>query len=108
MVLGIQIIGLCFGLFMAYYSFLHFKRKEFTLKEFGFWIVLWIAFTYVSLFPSTLEFVVKRLNLGRAMDLFTIIGFMVLIAMFFYTYNLVRENQRKIEKIVRKVAKKRK
>ena len=96
MVLGIQILGTFFGLFMMYYTFLHFKRKEFTLKEVSFWLFLWIIFIYVSLFPNALDFIVKKLALSRAMDFFIIAGFMVLIAMFFYTYVLVRVNQRKL------------
>ena len=106
MFLGIQLFGLFFGLFMVYYSFLHFKRNEFTIKEFSFWLLLWLAFIYVALFPEALDFIVKNLSLSRTMDFFIIIGFMVLIAMFFYTYTLVRINQRKLEEIVRKIAKK--
>ncbi|MBD3164395.1 DUF2304 family protein [Candidatus Woesearchaeota archaeon] len=104
MVLGIQLVGTFFGLFMVYYSFLHFKRKEFTAKEFGFWIILWIAFIYISIFPDSLDFIVKRLNLARTLDLFIILGFIILIAIFFYTYTLVRVNQKRMEKIVRDIA----
>jgi hypothetical protein len=108
MIIGIQIIGLFFGLFMIYYTFLNFKRKEITIKEFSFWTFLWVIFLYVSLFPKSLEPIVEQLMLGRTMDLFTIAGFMLLIFMFFYTYLLVRQNQRKLEQIVRNMAKKRK
>lgn len=108
MVLGIQILGLFFGLFMLYYTYLHFKRKEFTVKEFSFWFFLWVIFIYVAFFPDALDFIVKKLSLGRTMDLFIITGFMVLIAIFFYTYLLVRINQRKLEYIVRKIAKQKK
>lgn len=106
MVLGIQILGTFFGLFMMYYTFLHLKRKEITMKEFSFWLFLWITFIYVSLFPNALDFIVKKLALSRTMDFFIISGFMVLILVFFYTYMLVRVNQRKLEYIVRKIAKK--
>ncbi|MBR9699776.1 DUF2304 domain-containing protein [Candidatus Woesearchaeota archaeon] len=106
MVLGIQIIGLFFGLFMIYYSFMHYKRKEYTLKEFTFWVLLWIIFIYIAFFPNSLDFIVKQLNIARTMDLFIILGFMALISMFIYTYTLVRINQKKLEHIVRKIAKK--
>ena len=106
MVLGIQIAGTFFGLFMLYYSYIHFKRKEFTIKEFIVWLLLWLSFIFVSLFPSTVDFIVQKLSLTRAMDLFIILGFMVLLFVFFYTYSLVRVNQRKIEQIVRKIARK--
>jgi len=106
MVLGIQLLGLLFAIFMLYYTFLQYKRKQFTLKEFLFWILLWIIFLYITLFPTSLDFIVNTLSLTRPLDLFIIIGFMALIAMFFYTYVLVRINQRKLEQIVRKMAKK--
>ena len=106
--LGIQVLGVLFGLFMMYYSFLHFKRNEFTTKEFTFWTVLWVLFIYVTLLPTSLDFIVKSLSLTRPLDFFIIVGFMVLIAMFFYTYTLVRINQRKLEHIVREIAGKKK
>jgi len=105
MVLGIQIVGVFFGLFMIYYTFLQLKRSEFTMREFSFWGMFWVILMYVALFPDSLDFIVKQLNLTRALDLFIIAGFLILIAMFFYTYTLVRINQRKIEKVVRTIAK---
>jgi hypothetical protein len=104
MVLGIQIVGLFFGLFMIYYSFLHFKRNEFTIKEFSLWIILWIGLMIVALFPEVLDGIVARLSLSRTMDFLIIGGFMLLTSMFFYTYTLLRINQKKLEELVRKIA----
>ncbi|MDO8481031.1 MAG: DUF2304 family protein [Nanoarchaeota archaeon] len=106
MVLGIQIVGLFFAGFMVYFSFLHFKRGEFTPNEFGFWLVLWLAFAGVALFPATLDVLVDKFNLTRTMDLLIITGFMVLLALFFYVYTLLRKLQSKMEKVVQEVAKK--
>ncbi|MBW2981206.1 DUF2304 domain-containing protein [Candidatus Woesearchaeota archaeon] len=104
MVLGIQILGTLFGVFMAYYTFLHYKRKELTVKEYSFWLVLWILFIIVAIFPQILDPIVKSLNLVRTMDFFIILGFMFLIGALFYTYTIVRINQNKLEEIVRKIA----
>ena len=104
MALGIQIAGSLFGLFMAYYSFLNYKRKEFTVKEFGFWAFLWILFIIVALFPFLLDPIVKSVGFLRALDLLTIIGFIFLTTAIFYTYTLARKNQRKLETIVREIA----
>ncbi|MBI1935328.1 DUF2304 domain-containing protein [Candidatus Woesearchaeota archaeon] len=104
MVLGIQIAGFLFGLFMVYYSFLHYKRREFTTKEFAFWLALWILFIIVALFPSILDPIVKRVGFLRALDLLTISGFLFLIAAIFYTYALTRKNQGRIEAVVRSLA----
>ena len=105
MLLGIQILGVLFGLFMAYITFLHMKRNEFTSKESIFWIAVWAAFIIVTILPGSLDFIVKDiLNISRTMDFFIISGFMFLIGITFYNYTLLRKNQKKVEEVVRKVA----
>ena len=104
MVLGIQIAGFLFGLFMIYYSFLNYKRKEFTVKEFSFWLLLWIIFIVIALFPSLLDPVVRIGGFFRALDVLIISGFLFLIASIFYTYTITRKNQKQLEAIVRAIA----
>jgi len=104
MVLGIQIAGLLFALFFLYYSFLNYKRKEFTVKEFIFWVVAWVVFIIISVFPSALDPLVKIGGFLRALDLLIISGFLFLIASIFYTYTITRKNQKQLEMIVREMA----
>lgn len=105
MILGIQIFGVLFGLFMLYLTFLHSKRKEFTIKESSFWIILWVAFILIVLLPNSLDFLIKEvLNISRRLDFFIIIGFMLLTGIIFYTYTIVRKNQKRLEAVVRKIA----
>ena len=59
MILGIQILGVLFGLFMVYYSFLKMKKKEFSNNEFVFWGIVWIIIMLLVLFPHSLDFFVK-------------------------------------------------
>ena len=107
MVLGIQIVGFLFGLFVIYYSFLNYKRKEFTFKEVLFWILLWVLFIIFSLFPFILEPIIKPLGFFRAFDFFIMCGFLFLIAAIFYTYTITRKNQKHLEVVVRTIAMKR-
>lgn len=107
MVLGIQIAGVLFGLFMLYYSFVHYKRKEFTTKEIIFWFFVWGVFVVISLFPYLLDPIVKVGGFLRALDLLIISGFLFLIAISFYTYTLTRKNQKQLETIVRAMSMKR-
>ena len=104
MVLGVQILGIIFGAFLVYFTFLNYKRKELKATEFGFWSLLWILFIYLVLFPNSLDFIVESLNLVRTMDLFTIVGFMFLIALTFYNYVINMHNKRKLEQAVRAIA----
>lgn len=106
-ILGIQILGVLFGFFMMYYTFLQYKRKEFTIKEYSFWFLFWAAFVAVTLFPQVLDPILTTLNIGRTLDLFIIGGFLFMVFVVFYTYTLVRKNQKKLEEVVRNIAIKR-
>ena len=108
MVLGIQIAGLLFGLFMIYYSFLNYKKKEFTVKEVSFWIFVWVVFIVVSIFPYILDPISRSLNFARTFDLLIITGFLFLIISTFYTYTVTRKTQKQVESIVRDMAIKKK
>lgn len=104
-ILGIQILGILFALFMFYLTFLHQRRKEFTVKEFIFWAGAWIIFLLLVLFPTAFDFLIKDvLSVSRRMDFFTILGFMFLIGILFHTYTIVRKCQNKMEQVVRKIA----
>jgi len=107
-ILGIQILGILFGFFMIYYTFLQYKRKEFTIKEYTFWFIFWGIFVIITLFPQILDPVLATLNISRTLDLFIIAGFLFMIFVIFYTYTIVRKNQKKLEEIVRNIAIKRK
>ena len=104
MVLGIQIAGFLFGLFMIYYSFLNYKRHEFTTKEFSLFLGVWVVFSIIALFPYLLDPLVKSLNFARTFDLLVIAGFLFLILAIFYNYTITRKNQRQLETIVRSIA----
>ena len=104
MVLGIQIAGFLFGLFMLYYSFLSYKKREFTVKEFSFWIFAWAFFLVIALFPSILDPISKSLSFARTFDLLVITGFLFLIISVFYTYTVTRKTQKQVETIIRLIA----
>ena len=103
-ILGIQILGTLFAIFMMYYTFLHYKRKELTVKEYVFWIGLWLVFVVLALFPQILKPILKPIGFARALDFFIVAGFLFLIGSMFYIYLLVRGNQKRLEELVRKMA----
>src|SRR3989338_5451689 len=98
MIFGIQILGIIFGLLMAYFCFLHYKRREFGKVQFLFWEILWLGFIFVILFPKTTDVLVQELNVGRAMDLFIILGFMFITFLTFYGYTMINKIKRALEK----------
>ncbi len=103
-ILGIQIIGILFGFFMMYYTFLNYKRKEFKIGEYVFWLLIWALFVIVTVLPGILDPIVKTLDFARTLDFFIIVAFVFLTGISFYIYTTTKKNQNKIEQIVRKIA----
>ncbi len=104
-VLGIQLLGILFGLLMIYTAFLHSKRNEFSGKETLFWIITWVVFIFITIFPRSIDFLAKDVfNVSRTMDFLIITGFIVITGLLFNTYSIVRKNQGKVEQIVREIA----
>jgi hypothetical protein len=104
-ILGIQIIGVLFGLLMVYVSVMHRKRKEFTEKESIFWIGIWVVFVGVTVFPKSIDFLGKDLlGVSRTMDFLIIVGFIVITGLLFYIYGMTKKNQKKLEQVVRRIA----
>jgi hypothetical protein len=104
MLLGIQILGALFSLFMLYFTFLHYKRNEIKQSEYIVWIIIWVCFIIISFFPWFLDPFTKTLNLQRTMDLFILCGFMILIGFMFHNYISLKKTQKKLEDIVRNIA----
>lgn len=104
MLLGIQLIGIIFGIFMVYLTFLNYKQNKFSAKEWVVWCFLWIGFFVIILFPGILNPLLEVLNLYRAMDFYISIGFIFFIIIIFYTYSIVRSLQQKVEVLTREMA----
>lgn len=99
--LGIQIIAVCFAGFMLYVTFLHYKRQNINRPEFVFWLIIWIIFIFFTLFPKVLDPILTDLFVTRAMDLLSIVAFMILAYLGFQNHVGIKSLQRKIDSLVR-------
>lgn len=104
MILGVQIIGLIFGLLMGYIVFLHYSRKEFSRSQFLMWEALFVVYTVFVLFPHSTSGLIHALGIIRAMDLFMILGIMFVLFLSFSNYTSILKLKRKLEDQVRKEA----
>lgn len=100
--IGIQIVAIIFALWMIYFTFLHFRRGEFTKSELIIWQVLWIGLIVVVIYPNSVKFVLNTFKISRAFDLIVIVGMVVLFGITFRNYVLLRRVERKLEDMVRK------
>ena len=104
MIAGIQILGILFGIFMIYLSFLYFRRKEFQTGDFVMWLFIWLGFLFAIIFSDTLKFLLKPLAIYRVMDLLIISSLVVMFGLMFIIYKTTRRNENNIKEIVRKLA----
>lgn len=100
----IQLIAGAFALLMFYLTFLHFKRREFSPRVFTIWSVIWLGFLIVSVFPELANQLVDDLGVTRALDLFTILGFILILAVIFRLFVIITVIERRLETLVRKEA----
>ncbi len=104
MVSGIQVIGIIFGLVLSYFTFLHYKREEFTIREFWGWEILWIGFILITLYPNRIQVFAGNLGAIRPFDLFSVLGFIVVLSISYYTYVSLDRLRKSFEKAIRGIA----
>ncbi len=102
--IGIQILGIAFGLIMIYFIFLHYKRREFKKSQFLVWVLIWVVFILIVADPNSIRGLVRDLGVARVMDLLTIIGFMVLTYLTFRNYMSLNKFKKKLEEKTREDA----
>jgi len=56
------------------------------------------------MFPETMYSIMETLSIQRTVDFFVIGGFLFFSVMIFYLYVVVKQTQKKVEMVVRKVA----
>lgn len=103
-IIGVQIILLCFATFMIYVLFLHWKRKEINNLTFLIWFATWGAFVFLTIFPKVLEPLFKELFFVRVMDAGMTIAFMILTYITIESNIKIKNLEKKIEKIIRKLS----
>jgi hypothetical protein len=104
MITGIQIICILFGITMLYFTFLHYKKNNFNVRDLTLWIFVWILFIFAASFPSNLIFLLQPLVIQSVIDLLTIGAFVMIFLIIFVLYTTVRKNEQNIKNIVRKIA----
>lgn len=99
-----QSIALLFALFMLYVVNIHRRKLRLSKTEQLGWYSLWIAFVGIALFPNLLLGVTSLISFSRVFDLLIVASLMVITTLVVTNYFLQRENNRKLEEIVRLIA----
>ncbi len=100
----LQILGLAYLTLMLYLTFLYYKKNNYTLRNFLFWVTVWLMGALMLLMPETTSLVTQKLKVARVIDFYLILGIMFFSIICFLSYNQVKRNEQKIEELVRKIA----
>ncbi len=103
-IIGIQIIGLVFGLAMIYFTYIYYKKKDIGLNSFVVWFLIWSGLVLGTLFPGVVSSLKSPLVVVRVLDLYVVIAVFVILAATFYNFHVLVKTQRDVKKIVRKLA----
>ena len=104
MIYGLQIVGMLFALIMLYLTFLYYKRNAYSGKSFFIWFCVWLFFLLMVMFPKKIYGIMDTLSIQRTVDFFVIGGFLFFSVMIFHLYVVVKQTQKKVEMVVRRVA----
>jgi hypothetical protein len=102
--MALQLFSMIFGLYMLYWCFLIYKKKLIYVREFVFWIVVWLVFMIVVMFPDSTKTVLQTFKINRTMDLLMIVTFVVLWFITFRNYVENKQQKRKLQDLVRNLA----
>jgi hypothetical protein len=103
--LGIQLIGMIFGIGFLYLTFINRKKNELTEGESLVWMLVGIATIVISIFPNILNFIVKNvLSVSRTLDFLIIVSIMGMFGILFYVFLITKKTQNKLERLVREMA----
>ncbi len=104
MIVGVQILILLFGLVMIYFTFLYYKRANYDKVGLVFWLLVWLGFMFLGVFPQTVYGIMEALAIERTADFFYAGGMVFFAVLLFYMYNITKKNQKQVEVLVRKLA----
>lgn len=103
----IRIMGLVIGVILVYLTFIFYKRKKISFKEFIFWATIWIGMASLAIFSNILQPVSSFLKLTRIFDLLFLLAITIILIILFLTKIEVKKNKEKVDKLIESNALKR-
>jgi len=103
-IVGVQLIVAAFGFLMLYNLFLHWKKRDIGIRGVMAWFVLWGGLLFVNFFPKIIEPFIKELFFIRVFDFAAVTALIILTYVMFENHIRINKLQQQMEKLVRKMA----
>jgi hypothetical protein len=104
MMIAVQILGVLLSLFMLYLTLVYQKKKVFSTIDSVFWGGIWTFLLFVVLFPQSFSVFIQSLTIFRSMDILLSGSVTILFVISFFNFMTMRNNKRKLEDLVHKLA----
>ena len=102
--IGIQFLCIMFACLALFFTYIAYKRRDFSGKEMLLWMVIWLVFLGIAIFPEAISPYIQNMGFSRLMDFVVVIAFVILFALLIHNYLVVKFLQKRIEKLVREEA----
>lgn len=104
-ILGIQLLGLILGIVFLYFTYTNIKKDKLKTIDGAFWALVWLLLIVVSLNPNILSIIaVDLFKMSRTLDFIIVISFIGMFGILYYMYLVVKNTERRVEKLVRNIA----
>src|SRR3989344_924875 len=100
----IQLILILFVAFAVYKTGVRLRKREITMGQMVFWLLVWTAIAAAALFPEWTNVVANRFGVGRGADFVLYIAVALLLYTSFKLTVRVQKLDRDITKVVRRDA----
>ena len=82
---------------MVYLTYLEYRRKRISKPALIFWMIVWIGGVILIIAHQQINTILPTLNIIRAMDLYMILAFMLLFAVIFYLFQIIKNTEKRLE-----------
>lgn len=100
----LQLVVVVFALGMLYWTYFSFRRSVLRLPETVLWALAWSGAIAIALRPASSAAFIQNLRISRAMDLFVIVGFLLVWVVLFFNHLENRRLKRQLAELVRQLA----
>ena len=99
-----EIIGILFLLVMIYLTYIEYRRARLSKTTFIIWLIFWLGGILLITFHPYVNSIISEINIVRVLDLYMILAFMFLFALIFYLFVVIKNVEKRVEEVVRRVA----
>lgn len=98
------LVAMLLGLAMAAYTFREYRRKRIGATSFLVWMVIWLGLMFTGIYPGIYLSATSALGMATPIQFVTTFSIIVLFAIVYHLYKVVGEINRRITKIVQRIA----